>query len=100
MKKFYLKNANVLNKYRNELGENILWDPKLKKILWTNIPHKQFHICSLDGNDHKIIYLPSRLCSFARTSKDNLICAFEDRVVISNYKFNKFKILLLEKRNL
>jgi sugar lactone lactonase YvrE len=62
----------------NQLGENVLWDNKNNRILWTDIQASCLYIYNHTNKNTEIIHLHQRLASFGLTNKDNtLICAFE-----------------------
>lgn len=70
----YLFTLNV----GNQLGEGVIWDDKLQRILWTDIEASKLYLYQLETETTEVIQLPQRLGSFGLTEQENLlICAFE-----------------------
>lgn len=62
----------------NQLGEGVIWDDKLQRILWTDIEASKLYLYQLATETTDVIQLPQRLGSFGLTEQENLlICAFE-----------------------
>ncbi|MFK7867497.1 MAG: SMP-30/gluconolactonase/LRE family protein [Alphaproteobacteria bacterium] len=79
--------ASLLLDHKSILAEGIQWNPQHERLYWTDIHGRAFHSCDHDGQNHRMVMLPSRLSAFAFTNKpDILLAAFEDGLYHFNLK--------------
>lgn len=68
---------------QNILGEGVIWDDRINRLMWSDIQSKQFYRYSLESKALENFELPNRLCSFALTADtERLLAAFEDGLAI------------------
>lgn len=78
----------------NQLGEGVIWDDKLQRILWTDIEASKLYLYQLDSDTTEVIQLPQRLGSFGLTEQENvLVCAFESGFALFDLALRKIEWL-------
>jgi D-xylono/L-arabinono-1,4-lactonase len=78
-----------------ELGENPLWHPDEKKVLWTDITRGELHSYDLVMGDHNIFYRGDPVGGFT-IQEDGSLLLFMDKGSVKNWKDGRLTTVIGE----